>query len=153
MALLFAFLIGLFAGMRALTPPAVVAWAVHFQLLKVDAAMRWIGSAPSVLILTMLAISELVYDKRPDTPSRTAPAGLIGRIMTGGLCGACVAMGGHEQAILGALLGVAGGLVGCFGGYQARTRLVKALGVRDLVVALVEDAVAIGGSIFVVTRF
>ena len=109
MTLLFAFLIGLFAGLRALTPPAVTAWAVHFHWLKIDPALRWMGSALSVLVLTMLAITELIYDKRPDTPSRTAPAGLIGRIVTGGLCGACVATSGGRELILGAMLGVLGG--------------------------------------------
>jgi uncharacterized membrane protein len=153
MTLLFAFLIGLFAGLRALTPPAVTAWAVHFRWLKIDPTLRWMGSALSVLVLTMLAITELIYDKRPDTPSRTAPAGLIGRIVTGGLCGACVATAGGAELVLGAMLGVLGGVIGCFGGYQIRSRLVKALGVRDIVVALIEDLVAVGGSLIVVSRF
>jgi uncharacterized membrane protein len=43
--------------------------------------------------------------------------------------------------------------VGCFGGYQARTGFVKALGVPDIYVALVEDLVAIGGSLWTVSRF
>ena len=43
------------------------------------------------------------------------------------------------------MLGAIGGVVGCFGGYQARTRLVKALGMRDIYVALLEDLVAVGG--------
>jgi uncharacterized membrane protein len=51
------------------------------------------------------------------------------------------------------VLGIAGGLVGCFGGYQLRTRLVKALGTPDFVIALLEDLVAIGGSLWVVSRF
>jgi uncharacterized membrane protein len=40
-----------------------------------------------------------------------------------------------------------------FGGYQLRTRLVKALGTPDYVVAVVEDLVAIGESFWVVSRF
>jgi uncharacterized membrane protein len=51
------------------------------------------------------------------------------------------------------MLGVVGGLVGCFLGYQARTGLVKTLGRRDIYVALVEDLVAIAGSLWVVSRF
>ena len=49
-------------------------------------------------------------------------------------------------------LGVAGAMAGAFGGYQARTRLVKALGVPDYYVALAEDLVAIVGSLLVVSR-
>jgi len=48
---------------------------------------------------------------------------------------------------------VAGALAGCYGGYQVRSRLVKALGTPDFVVALVEDIIAIGGSIWVVSNF
>jgi len=44
-------------------------------------------------------------------------------------------------------------LVGAFVGYHARRGLVQALKVRDLPIALLEDATAIGGAILVVTRF
>jgi uncharacterized membrane protein len=70
----------------------------------------------------------------------------------GGLTEACVA-GGGQGAFLGAVLGAVGGVVGCFGGYKTRTGLVKALGTRDIYVALVEDLVAIAGSLWVVLRF
>jgi uncharacterized membrane protein len=153
MTFLLAFLIGLFAGLRSLTAPAATAWAVHLGWLKLQRPLSLIGSIPSVVLFTLLAIMELVADKLPKTPSRTAPLGLIARIVTGGLTGACVAAGGGEAALLGAVLGVVGGIVGCFGGYQLRTRLVKALGTPDFFIALLEDLVAIGGSLWVVSRF
>jgi len=53
---------------------------------------------------------------------------------------------------LGAVLGIVGGIVGAFAGYQVRTRLVKALKVPDLVIALPEDAVAIAAGLFIVSR-
>jgi len=73
----------------------------------------------------------------------------------GGLTGACVAASGSggQGAVVGAMCGAVGGVAGCFGGYQARTRLVKALGTRDIYVALVEDLVAIAGSLWAVSRF
>jgi len=92
-------------------------------------------------------------DKLPSTASRTAPPGLIARVITGGLTGACVSAGGGKSALVGAALGVAGGLVGTFGGYQARTRLVKSLRAPDFYIAMVEDLIAIGGSFFIVSRF
>jgi uncharacterized membrane protein len=95
----------------------------------------------------------LVADKLPKTPKRTAPPGLIARIVLGGLTGACVATGGGQGALLGAVLGAVGGVVGCFRGYEARTRLVSALGMPDIYVALLEDLVAIAGSLWVVSRF
>ena len=131
----------------------MTAWAVHLGWLKIEGPLTLIGSLPSVVIFTLLAVVELVADKLPQTPSRTAPPGLIARILMGGLTGACVAAGGGQGAVLGALLGIVGGIVGCFGGYQARTGLVKALGIRDIYIALVEDLVAIAGSLWVVSRF
>src|SRR5678810_189053 len=121
MTLLFAFLIGLFAGLRSLTPPAAVAWAVYLGWLKLARPLALIGSLPAVIILSLLAVTELILDKLPNTPSRTAPPGLIARVVTGGLTGACVSLGGGKTAFVGAALGVLGGIVGCFGGYQART--------------------------------
>jgi uncharacterized membrane protein len=100
-----------------------------------------------------LAITELMVDKLPNTPNRTAPVGLIARIVTGGLTGACVSLGGGRSALAGAGLGVAGGIVGCFGGCHARAWLVKSLHLTDFPIALLEDLIAIGGSLFIVSRF
>ena len=149
---LFSILIGLFAGLRSLTAPAVTAWAVHLGRLRIDRPLSLIGSTPSVAILTALAIVELVADKLPNMPNRTAPRGLIARIVTGSLTGACVAAGAAQRPLLGGVLGAIGGVAGCFGGYQARTRVVKALGTRDIYIALAEDLVAIAGSVWVLFR-
>ena len=153
MTLLFAFLIGFFGGLRSLTAPAATAWAVYLGWLKIERPLALIGSLPSVAIFTVLAIVELVGDKLPNTPSRTAPPGLIARIVMGGLTGACIAASGAQGILLGAALGAVGGIAGCFLGYQARTGLVKALDVRDIYIALVEDVMAIAGSLWVVSRF
>src|SRR6185295_10750151 len=139
MTLLFAFLIGLFAGLRSLTPPAAVAWAVYLGWLTLVRPLSLIGSLPAVIILSLLAIGEVIYDKLPNTPNRTAPLGLIGRIVTGGFTGACVSLGGGKSAYIGAGLGVVGGIVGCFCGYHARARLTKSL--PDFNIALIEDLI------------
>ena len=153
MTLVLAFLIGLFAGLRSLTAPAATAWAAYLGWLKLQGSLALIGSAVSVAIFTLVAVVELVADKLPKTPSRTSPPGLIARILMGGLTGACVAAGGGQDAVLGAMLGAIGGVVGCFGGFHARTGLVKALGTRDMYVALIEDLVAIAGCFWVVSQF
>ena len=152
MTLLLAFLIGLFAGLRSLTAPATVAWAVYMGWLKLDGPLALIGSLPSVLILTLLAVGELVADKLPRTPNRTAPLGLVARLVTGAVTGACITAAAGQGIFPGGLLGALGGLVGCFGGYHARKRLVQALGVPDIYVALLEDLVAIAGCLWVATR-
>jgi uncharacterized membrane protein len=152
MTLLLAFFVGVLAGLRSLTAPAVVAWAVHLGWLRLDQPLALVGSTASVAIFTIFAVAELLADKLPKTPSRTAPLGLSARVVTGGLTGACIAAAGGQEALLGVLLGAVGGVAGAFGGYQARTRVVKALGTRDIVVALAEDILAIFGSILLVLR-
>jgi len=151
--LVFAFLIGFFAGLRSLTAPAVTAWAAHLDWLKVPSPLSWMGTATAAILFTLFALVELVTDKLPKTPSRTAPPGLIARIVLGGLSGACVASAGGAGTVVGAVLGISGALAGTFGGYLARTRLVKSFGTPDFVIAILEDLVTIGGSLWVVSRF
>src|SRR6185369_2808365 len=153
MTLLFAFLIGLLAGLRSLTPPAAVAWATHLGWLRLARPLSLIGSLPAVITLSVLAVGEVFVDKLPNTPNRTAPLGLIARIVTGSLTGACVSVGGGKSAVVGAGLGMLGGIIGCFGGFQVRARLVKSLRQPDFNIALLEDLIAIGGSLFIVSRF
>jgi uncharacterized membrane protein len=111
-----------------------------------------IGSTAAVVALTVLAAVELVADKLPRTPNRTSPPGLIARILGGGATGACVAVAGSQWIIAGAILGALGGVVGCFAGFQARTRFAKAIGGRDFYVAVIEDIVAIAGCLFAVSQ-
>ena len=153
MILLFAFLIGLFAGLRSLTPAAAVSWAAYLGWLTLGRRMSLVGSLPAVIILSVLAVTEIIFDKLPKTPSRTAPPGLTARIVTGAFTGACVSVGGGKPAFAGAGLGAVGGIVGCFAGYHARAWLVKSLRQPDFNIALLEDLVAIGGSLFIVSRF
>jgi uncharacterized membrane protein len=151
--LLLAFLIGVVTGLRSLTGPAVTAWAAHLGWLNVAAtSMRFMSSFITVTVFTLLAVLELIADKLPSTPSRTAALGLGARIVMGGLCGATVVAAGGESIALGVVLGVIGGIVGTYGGYQARMRLVKALGVPDVVIAVIEDLVAVGGGLLLLSR-
>ena len=101
--LLLAFLIGVIAGLRAMTAPAVVAWAANRHWLNLhNSPFAFMGSTAAVAIFTVLALGELVVDKLPSTPNRTKLLGLIGRSVTGGLCGAAVAASGAQSIALGA---------------------------------------------------
>jgi len=149
-----AFLIGVVAGLRSLTAPATVAWGLHWNWLSVGTSrLAFIGSTVGAIAFTVFALIEIVVDKLPTTPSRTAPAGLISRIVLGGLAGSVISLAGAQSAALGGLLGIVGGVAGAFGGYQMRTRLVKALKCPDFVIAILEDAVAIAGGLFIASRF
>src|SRR5437660_8774268 len=131
-ALLLAFGIGVVAGLRSLTAPAVVAWAAHIGWINLhNSPLAFMGSIWAVGIFTVLALVELVADQLPSTPSRTAPAGLSARIVTGALSGACLGIAGGATLWMGAGVGALGGIAGAFAGYQARVRLVRALRVPD----------------------
>ena len=149
----FALGIGFAAGLRALTPPAVVAWAAHLDWLNLNnSPLAFMGSIITAVIFSLLAVFELIGDVRPSTPKRTAPFPLGARILTGGLCGACLCAAGNQSLIIGAILGAVGGVIGAFAGYEIRRRLVAALNIKDIFVALLEDLVTIGLACFFVSR-
>jgi uncharacterized membrane protein len=145
--------IGIVAGLRSLTAPAVVAWGAYLSWLNLHgSALAFMGSTTAVAIFSLLAIGELVADKLPMLPSRTAPAPLLARIITGGLCGACLCAAAGKSLIVGALLGGMGGVIGAFVGYAVRKRLVNNLHIKDFVVAVCEDALAVGLALLLVSR-
>src|SRR6266481_9176043 len=95
--------IGIVAGLRSLTPPAVVAWAAHLGWLNLHGSpLAFMGSAWAVGIFTLGALGEFVADKLPTTPARTAAVGLTARIVIGLLTGACLAVAGRASYWLGA---------------------------------------------------
>ncbi|MDM4141079.1 MULTISPECIES: DUF4126 family protein [Mycobacterium] len=142
---LLALLIGVVAGLRSLTAPAVVAWAAYIGWIDLHGTWAsWLTNIIAVIIFTVLAVGELINDKLPKTPARTAPPIFAARIVTGGLAGAALGAWPHWTfTALGA--GVIGAVLGTLGGYQVRKRLVAATGGKDLPIALLEDAVAIVG--------
>jgi uncharacterized membrane protein len=149
----FAVLIGVVTGLRSMTAPAAVSWAAHLGWLHLENTwLAFLGHAVTPYILTVLAIGELIADKLPKTPSRKAPMGFIGRILMGALSGA--AIGASGQSLYGGMAGGGvGAIVGTLGGYEFRVRLVRATGGKDLPIALLEDAIAIGGAFLIVYMF
>lgn len=146
--LLLALGIGVVAGLRALTPPAVVAWAAYLGWIDLaDTWASWLGQPITVGLLSLLALIELVTDQLPKTPSRKTTMQFGTRLITGGFAGAVIgtAFGGIGLIVSAIGAGVIGAVLGTMGGYEARKRLVAANGGRDLPVALAEDVVAIGG--------
>lgn len=148
-----AFLIGVVAGLRSMTAPAAISWGARVGWLHLENTwLAFLGFPITPYILTVLAIGELINDKLPKTPSRKAPVPFAGRVLMGALCGA--ALGAPSQALIGGLLsGVLGALTGTLGGYATRTRVAKAIGGKDLPIALLEDAIAIGVAFWIVSRF
>lgn len=150
LVLLMALLIGVVAGLRSLTAPAVVAWGAFLGWINLHATWAsWVANIITVVILTVAAVGELVTDKLPKTPPRTALPAFAARIIMGGFSGAVLGAAWHFTfTAFGA--GVIGAVLGTLGGYQARRRLVAARDGQDLPIALLEDAVAILGGFAIV---
>ena len=62
--------LGFAAGLRAFTPPAVVAWAAHLGWLKLsNSPLAFMGSIIAVVIFSLLALFELFVDLQPSRQS------------------------------------------------------------------------------------
>jgi uncharacterized membrane protein len=145
---LLALLLGVVAGLRAMTPPALITWAAYLGWLDLSGSwLAFLANAWSRWILTLLAIVELVTDQLPSTPSRTVPIQFGARIATGALSGAAVGTAGGAMAG-GLLAGIVGAVIGTLGGRALRARLASAFG-SDRPAALIEDAVAIVGALLI----
>ena len=142
-------LIGIVAGLRALTPLAAVSWAAHFGLVPVPGTwLVFLAATITPYLATVLALGELVTDKMPTTQSRKMPIAFGARILTGSLCGGTLGVA-SGLSFLGFFLGGIGAVIGTFGGAALRSRLAQAFG-KDLPAALLEDVVAIATAVLIV---
>jgi uncharacterized membrane protein len=145
--------IGFVAGLRSMTAPAAVSWAACVGWLDLQGSpLAFMGSTAAVVIFSILAVAEYVADKLPRTPNRTRPGPLMGRIVMGSLAGACISVSAGGLLVAGMVLGGIGGVIGAFLGYEVRRRLVHGPKFKDGIVALLEDAVAIGLALLIVSR-
>lgn len=136
-----AFLLGIAGGARSTLPAAAVSRAVRVG--NVDARGTFFGFLEGRnlnRLLVGMAVAEFIADKLPMTPSRKQTAAFTVRIISGALAGASI--GGSKRATLGALLGIAGAIVGTEGGAAFRSWLAS-LFERDLPAAVVEDLIAL----------
>lgn len=149
MLIVLAILIGIVAGLRALTAPAVLSWAAHAGAVGLAGTpFAFMGNQWAPWILTFAAAIELFTDQLPSTPSRKVPVQFAARILTGGLCGATIgATGGF--VVYGLVAGIIGAGIGTYGGAAARAKLAASFG-KDPPAALIEDAVAVIGAVLIV---
>ncbi|SDE93619.1 DUF4126 family protein [Terriglobus roseus] len=137
-------IVGIVAGLRALTPLAAVSWAARLGILHLNGTwIAFLGYRWSPWIFSLLALAEIVNDKLPQTPSRKVPVQFATRIITGAFAG--MAIGTPEGlGIAFAVVGAIGAVIGTLVGAWTRASLVKAIGGRDLPIALLEDCIAVG---------
>jgi uncharacterized membrane protein len=124
--------IGIVSGLRTFTSLAAVF------------LMR--GGYPGIV----LAVGEYVADLSPKVPSRTAFPSNVVRALSGAIAAwfLTAAHGGAPMA--GAAAGVAGALIGTYGGHAARIAAIEKIGAIPAGIA--EDVVAVALAALVVTR-
>ncbi|PZU09126.1 DUF4126 domain-containing protein [Sphingomonas sp.] len=149
MTLILALLIGIVAGLRAMTAPAAVALAARFHGWPIEGSpLAFMAYRFTPWIFLVAALGELVTDQLPSTPSRKVPQQFGARLVTGALAGGTI---GAAHAMLwgGVLAGIVGAIIGTLGGAAARGALARRFG-SDRPAALIEDAVAIVGAFLIV---
>lgn len=149
LVLLLALSIGVIAGLRAMTAPAVVAWGAMLGWIDVgDKWSEWMAHPITVTVLTILLLGELVTDQLPQTPSRKVPLQFVARLITGAFAGAVIGSAFfHTFSAIGA--GVIGAVLGTLGGAALRSRVAAAKGGNDRPGAFGEDVLAVGGGLLV----
>ena len=144
--------IGFVAGLRSMIAPAAVSWAAHLHWLDLAGTpLGFLGSTVAVIVLSLAALAELAADKLPRTPSRTSTGPLLARIFLGGMSGAALSLARGAFWFTSALGGGAGAVIGAYAGFEARRRLVRASGGKDLPVAVLEDVIAIALAYLIVS--
>lgn len=143
--------IGIVAGLRSMTAPAVVALAMNQRrLVPPSGKLGALKGNRAASILAAMALGELIVDKLPGVPNRTSPAALTVRVATGAFAAAVLSASRERSVLLGAIAGGLGAVAGSFLGFNARKRIVENTRAKDPVVAVVEDAIAVGSGLLLV---
>jgi uncharacterized membrane protein len=151
--LLLCLLIGVVAGLRAMTPLATICWGAYLGWLRfAGTSLGFVDHKVTVIIFTLLAIGEIFNDKLPKTPARTAIPSLIARVVSGACSASALAISAGSGLIGPVIAGIVGALIGTYGGYNIRHSLVAKANLPDFVVALMEDVVAIVGGLLIASR-
>ena len=150
MLLFLALLIGIVAGLRAMTAPAAVSWAGYAGWLALAGTpFAFMGGWWAPWLFTVLALGEFITDQLSSTPSRKVPMQFGARVAAGALSGATIAATGGRLAV-GAAAGAVGAVIGTFGGAILRARLAAYFG-QDRPAAFIEDAIAIIAALLIVS--
>jgi uncharacterized membrane protein len=134
-ALLLALSLGFVSGLRTFTPVA---------------AVMLVRGGIWGIVLAVAAVGEYVVDVLPNTPSRTQAMGLSARVVSGAFVGWMIATMHDGSGMFGAIVGIAGAVIGAYAGHAARLAAIARIGPYPA--AIVEDLVAIGLATFIVTR-
>jgi uncharacterized membrane protein len=134
-------LLGALAGLRSMAAPAALGQLSRSGALDgVTGPLALVTKPGFATTANVLALAELVADKLPLTPNRTAAGPLLGRAVTGGISGAVICSAHKQSSVAGALIGAAAAVGAAYGAYELRKRAARKLQLHDTVIAVAEDA-------------
>lgn len=138
--------LGIVAGMRSMMAPAIVSDQLsNDRQPGLDGStLGYLASPKVAAALKVMSAGEAIADKLPWIPSRIAPGPLVGRIISGAICGAAVCAADGKKRELGAVAGGLAAIASAFAFYHLRRTIGKRSGLPDPVLALGEDATALG---------
>ena len=144
-ALLGAIGLGAVAGIRSMTPPALLSRAAsRGEIRGIGATPYGFLASPRVAnLLTALAAGEISADKLPFSPDRVSLPGLAGRLATGALVGAALYAADGRKGATGGAIGALSSLATSYASYYLRTGTQQKLGLPNPLGGILEDAVAL----------
>ena len=133
--------LGAVSGMRSMAAPAIVSRLAHTGLLPLEGSqIKFLAHRNSAKTMAIMAAGEMIADKLPFIPSRTAMFPLITRAVSGALSGTAFTKARKGSAVAGALIGSLAAVGASYGAYKLRKALGRKLHVPDPIVAVAEDA-------------
>ena len=135
------------AGMRSMSAPAFLSHCLARQSPAglIGSPLRLLRKPVVGTALKVLAAGEMVADKLPNTPDRTAPPVLLGRLLSGALVGAAWYRSRDGSAVGGGLLGGLVAVAATFVSYGLRMGISQQAGLPVALVGAGEDALVLGG--------
>lgn len=150
--LIAALVLGFVAGMRSMMPLAALSITIwrHPEIAPATSPAHWFTLRALEIIFVLAALGELIGDKLPRTPNRTALGPFVGRIASGSLTGAALVQLGGVDPWTGAACGAIGAVASTFGMFHARRLVGRVTGIRDPYVGAMEDVLAIALVVIVI---
>ena len=143
------------SGVRSMAAPALLARAASRGDLSNlrSTPFAALGDERAAGALWALMVGEMIGDKTPFIPSRTAAGPLFGRALSGALVGSALFASRRRPGLNGALLGALSALAGVYAVDRLRSAATQGLGLPDPLFGLLEDGVILSGGSRLLRRF
>lgn len=141
--------IGLLAGMRSASAPAITSYILSHHKSKALArsGLSFMQTNAIASGLKYMAVLEFIGDKLPMAADRIKPVSVAARCVSGALAGAGIFKASGGNAWLGALLGGSTAIASTYGSFLLRKATVKTSGIVDPIIGAIEDALVVGAGV------